>query len=121
MRSGEQTLIFDDAIFCVKLLHTLQFAATVYSRYNYFGHVKIIASLRDTSNLYLQFRDIPLERQKCASPEIIVEREFPSTMLETEFSWIAASIMHEIFNHFGIWRCGYFDVGGGYIIEKLAT
>jgi hypothetical protein len=117
--TGKQIKIFHDCIFCVRLLHTLQFAAMLYSRYNYFGDVRIVASLKNTSNLHLQLGYLR-RNYRCESQNIIVKREFPSAMLETEFSWIAAGIMHEIFNHFGIWRCQYFDDKGNYDTKSLA-
>jgi SH3-like domain-containing protein len=56
----------------------------------------------------------------CESSSIVVQREFPSTMLESDYSFIASGIMHEIFNHFGYWRCRLFDEEGNYIREQFA-
>jgi hypothetical protein len=117
--SGNTTRIFQGAIFCVRLLHTLQFANSLYSRYNYFGDVRIVVRLEETSGLYLQIGRFASSRAECASVMIAVEREFPSSMLGTHFSWIASGIMHEIFNHFEVWRCHYFDDEGNYLVDKL--
>jgi len=112
-------MYFPYSVFCVKLLHTLQFASTVYSRYNYFGDVRIVASIKPSNNLVIpaQFRSLD---QTCKSNSIHVEREFSSTMLESKWSFIASGIMHEIFNHFGFWRCPIFDDRGDYVRSKLA-
>jgi predicted 3-demethylubiquinone-9 3-methyltransferase (glyoxalase superfamily) len=61
--------------FCLNLLHTLQFASMVYSRYNYFGDVRIVVSIRPSDKLMLP---APLRMDEVASESssIVVQREF---------------------------------------------
>lgn len=108
---------FPYGTYCVELLRTLQFASIVYSHYNYFGDVRIVTSIKSSDKLVIKMG--PLDEHFCKSDSILVEREFPSTMLESEYSFIASSIMHEIFNHFELWKCPLFD-GKGNIVDKSA-
>lgn len=121
MDEEHDIVFFLDKIFCVRLLHTLQFASTVFSRYNYFGNVKIVVSLKGSrlrnALLSTESDRIPVRRSVCRNDKILVEREWASNMLETEFSFISAGIMHEIFNHFGKWRCLLFDNNGNYLVD----
>lgn len=110
---------FSYKVFCVKLLHTLQFASMVYLHYNYFGDVRIVASIKPSSKLVLPTK-FHLDEQVCKSNSILVDREFPSTMLESEYSFIASGIMNEIFNHFGFWRCHLFDKNGTTLSKSFA-
>mgnify|MGYP003879812761 CR=1 FL=1 len=117
-------ILFLDRIFCVRLLHTLQFANSVFLRYNYFGNVKIVTSLRGCGvrDAWLSTEpdtQPPEWRSSCSSNSIIVKREYASNMLETDFSFIAANIMNEIFNHFGKWKCPFFDDQGNYLENLL--
>jgi hypothetical protein len=106
--------------FCIKLLHTLKFASIVYSQYNYFGEVKAVVSIKPSKHLILPpgVAD-PLDDATCRSNEIWVDRSLSSTILESDFSPVAASMMHDIFSYFGQWRCPLFDSQGNYIVEKL--
>jgi len=108
--------IFHDPIFCVKLLRTLQFAALLYSKYNYFGDVRVVAAIGPASHLYLK---VGWNNNNCGLERILVEREYPMAALETRFSQVAAGIMDEIYNYFGVWRCPYFDDQGNYDMKKL--
>ena len=116
----DSTRYFPYVTFCIDLLHALQFASTVYSQYNYFGEVKAVVSIKPTDHLVLPpgVAD-PLEDVTCRSGEIWVDRNLSSTILESDFSPVAASIMHDIFSCFGQWRCPLFDSKGHYIVEKL--
>lgn len=117
----EKGSYFLDKTFCVRLLHTLQFANVVFSRYNYLGNVKIVISLNgdevNGSLLSSEHERHPVRWTVCSSKQIRIEREWSSTMLETEFSFIAASIMDEIFNHFSRWKCPLFDDKGNYLAD----
>jgi len=117
-------ILFLDKIFCLRLLHTLQFANSVFLRYNYFGNVKIVTSLRGCGvrDAWLSTEpdtQPPEWRSSCSSNSIIVKREYASNTLETDFSFIAANIMNEIFNHFGKWKCPFFDDQGNYLENLL--
>lgn len=109
---------FPYVVFCVRLLHTLQFASMVYSHYNYFGDVRLVISIKPSDKLLMPTR-FHMDDEVCKSNVILVDREVPSTMLESDHSFVASHIMHEIFNHFGFWRCHLFDEKGSYIREKL--
>ena len=108
------------AQFCLALIHTLQFANEVYSRYNYFGDVKLMVILKQRNAIWLQLLNSSKDLVTSHEDHILVTREFPITVLEDEYSWIAASIMHEIFNHFGVWRCDFFDEKGNYLTNVLS-
>jgi hypothetical protein len=111
---------FAHAEFCVKVLHTLQFASIVYSQYNYFGEVKVVVSIQPTNGLIIKHNlNLGLAETICQSSSILVDRSCPSTTLESDYSVLAASIMHEIFNHFGYWRCPLFDSKDNYLVDKL--
>ena len=117
----DNTWYFPYVEFCMKLLHTLQFASIVYSQYNYFGEVRAVVSIKPSEHLILPQAGVadPLDDANCRSSEIWVDRSFSSTILESDFSSVAASMMHEIFSCFGQWRCPLFDSQGNYIVEKL--
>jgi hypothetical protein len=119
----DNTWYFPYVEFCIKLLHTLQFASIVYSQYNYFGEVKAVVSINPSEHLILPRTGVAdsLDDGTCRSGEIWVDRSFSSTILESDFSPVAASMMHEIFSYFGQWRCPLFDSQGNYIAEKLRS
>lgn len=104
------------------LLQTLQFAAKdIYSRYNYFGNVKVIITINQCNNSYLPSREGSILENAYGEPAIFldnnisVRREVSTISLEQDFSYIAYSIMNEIFNHYGIWRCSLFNERSNYI------
>jgi hypothetical protein len=106
--------------FCERLIETFQFAALVYAKYNYFGDVRIVVYFEPMRKLVLETSD-HLDEPICMSDQIRVEREFPTVMIQSDFSYIAYGIMNEIFNHFGKWRCHLFDENGMYIRERFST
>ncbi len=105
--------------FCARLLHTLQFASMVCSRYNYFGDVRIVASVRSRGNLVIPLSAVRSNEAVSEVERIRVEREVPSGFLESNFSSVSSGIMDEIFNHFGLWRCELFDENHNYIPAKF--
>jgi len=117
----DNTWYFPYVEFCIRLLHTLQFASIVYSQYNYFGEVKAVVAIKPSGHLVLPRSALAdsFDNGVCRSSEIWVDRSLSSTILESDFSPVAASIMHEIFSCFGQWRCPLFDSKGNYVIEKL--
>jgi hypothetical protein len=110
---------FPYVTFCLRLLHTLQFASMVYTRYNYFGDVRIVASVKPSKALVMPTR-FHMDEQTCKTNSILVMREFSTEVLESNYSYIASGMMHEVFNHFGFWKCPLFDDKGDYISEKFA-
>lgn len=115
----DKKMRFLDQIFCIKLLHTLQFASTLYKRYNYFGDVKIVCNLRLLSTgtckdswLLRPHRFSRYIEYRYEGGEISISREFSTSDLETRYEYIASGIMDEIFNCYGLWQCPYFDEEG---------
>lgn len=51
--------------------------------------------------------------------KVSVEREVSSALLESNYSQISASIMNEVFNHFGHWKCHLFDAQGDYLVSEI--
>jgi len=100
----------------IKMMHLFQFASIVYSRYNYFGDVRIVLQVRSSSN-GVTLGGVKESRRY--SGRIRQEREVPSTILGTHFSQITAGMMHQMFNRFGLWRCLLFDNDGQYIPNQL--
>lgn len=109
-------------LLALKLMHTLQFAHVVLTRYNYFGDVRIHVYLQATGGSTLAFPASLYFRRGHATGEDVIEidREVSLLMLESDFSKVAASIMNEIFNHYGLWKCRLFDEEGNYKIEELS-
>ena len=97
-----------------RLMQTLQFTNTVLSHYNYFGDVKIIVTLKTSSRSAIFGQIDANEACKLDSLDARIEREHPIYYVETKYEQIASSIMNEIFNHYGIFRCELFDEEGNY-------
>lgn len=113
--NGKVLLLYH--VFCVKLLHTLQFASTLYQRYNYFGDVKIACNLKWVKDSLLPRLDRSnriFTEYPCQINEINILREFPINMLESKYEYIASGIMDDIFNSYGIWKCPLFDNEGNF-------
>ena len=100
------------------LMHTLQFASMVFSKVNYFGEVMVTARIIATEDLFLDLFPIP-GKYAYRNHTIFVQRQFPSAMLESDFSYIASGMMNEIFNYFGAWSCPLFDRNGKWIPERF--
>ena len=103
-------MLFLSENFCVKLLHTLQFASTLYRKYNYFGDVKITCNLWMVKNSLI-VRTME-EESPCEVNEISISREFPTNIIESKYEQIASGIMDDIFNCYGLWKCPFFDGEG---------
>lgn len=122
-------------VLAVKLMHVLQFAEDIFSRYNYFGDAEILVKLQSSNHVwglnypkldvgYKLFYPTKIEPDEGPSPNVdmrtlSVERNFPSSYLKPNFSKIASSIMDEIYNCFKIRKCPLFDKDGQYIEEEL--
>ena len=118
----EDTCLLQYPILGVRIMHVLQFAQSVLSRYNYFGEVKILVNLKSLDKnlgVYLSSNFYSSGLQSMNGNKIKIEREYPLDHLKTNFSNITASIMNEIFNHFGIWNCFLFDNDGQYVKENF--
>jgi hypothetical protein len=120
-RKEKGTVVYlDYKLFALKLLHTLQFADMVYSRYNYFGDIRVVASIVAAKPLALP-SESPFEERFISSNRLEVTREFSSTMLASDFSYVASGMMNELYNCFGLWRCPLFDDNGNYVKERFAA
>ncbi|MDW7733675.1 MAG: ATP-binding protein [Methanolobus sp.] len=106
---------FWDIAFGANLLQTIKLGYFLYNKYNYYGKVKIIATVSNCRDSMLD-RRIGFSRNKCESDEIYVEREWNSWSLEQDSFNIGKSIMDEIYNYFGLWECGDFSVDGENIV-----
>lgn len=113
-KDDRDKLVFVYNLFCLKLLHTLQFASALYQKYNYFGDVKILCDLKWLRDSYLiDFqRNRALDGYPCQINELTISREFPTTMVESKYEYITSGIMDEIFNCYGLWKCPLFDDEG---------
>ena len=116
-----EKMVFLYHIFCLKLLHSLQFASTLYQKYNYFGDVKIVCNLKWLKNSYLLDlrRNRGLEEYPCQENELTISRVFPINVVESKYEYITSGIMDEIFNCYGLWKCPLFDDEGKLIESKL--
>jgi hypothetical protein len=111
----EDKMLFLYHVFCFKLLHTLQFASSLYQRYNYFGDAKIICRLQWVKDSWLprfdRFRGVR-ETYPCQTNVISISREFPTTVIESEYEYVTSGIMDEIFNCYRLWKCPLFSDEG---------
>jgi hypothetical protein len=110
----QEKMLFLYHIFCVKLLHTLQFASILYQRYNYFGDVRIKCDLRWVKDSWLPKtgRFSILNMSPCQTNIIDISREFPISLVESKYEYVTSGIMNEIFNNYGLWKCPLFDDEG---------
>ena len=112
----EEKMIFLDNDFCLKLLHTLQFASILYQKCNYFGDVKITCNLRELKDSWIlqPHRFHRYIEHPCQVNEIDISREFPTNVVESRYEYITSGIMNEIFNSYGLWKCPLFDEKGSF-------
>ncbi len=96
-----------------RLLQVLEFSYGVLSDHNYYGDVKIVMSARCLSGVVLP------EKYYVSSAldklDAKIEREFSLSYVGEKYEQIAASVMDELFNHFGILKCNLFDEQGNYL------
>lgn len=98
-----------------KLMQILQFTNIILSDYNYFGDVKIIVTLTSSSKSAIPDREGNLYGiQSLNNLNSVIEREHSMYYVETKYEQITSSIMNEIFNHYGGFRCPLFDENGNY-------
>lgn len=98
-----------------KLMQTLQFSYILLSDHNYFGDVKIVTKARSSSPNILPSQDGSIsESSGVNNLNAMIEREYSSYYVETNYEQITSSIMNEIFNHYGRFRCPLFDENGNY-------
>ena len=99
----------------IKLMQILRFTNIVLSDYNYFGDVKIIVTLTSSSKSVIPDREGNLYGiQSLDNLNSVIEREHSMYYIETKYEHITSSIMNEIFNHYGGFRCPLFDEEGNY-------
>ena len=110
----DDTIPFEYKHMTKRLMQTLQFTNTALSHYNYFGDVKIIVTLETSSRSEIFGQKYARERYTSDSLDVTIEREHPMHYIETKYEQIASSIMNEIFNHYGVFRCELFDEAGNY-------
>ena len=116
----QEKVFFSALDFCIKLLHTLQFASALYQRYNFCGDVKITCDLRWVKSSWLpSFRRGMhafgiSEEYPCQVNIINISREFSTNMLESKYDHIASGIMDDVFNSYGLWKCPFFDDEGNF-------
>lgn len=98
-----------------KLMDILQFTNIVLSDYNYFGDVKIIVRLTSSSKSTIPNGEGNYDGiQSLDNLNSVIEREHSMYYVETKYEQITSSIMNEIFNHYGVFRCPSFDEQGNY-------
>lgn len=94
------------------------------SRYNYFGDVRIRIRLRSSSER------VRIKHGSGFPPEkppgrfkpnagMQVDRELSAEYLKSNPERITASVMNEVFNSFGGWRCPLFGEDGEMKTEEL--
>jgi len=112
----EDKLLFFPSVFCKKLMNTLQFATTIYQRYNYFGDVRIACNLVgiDDSMLALPIQLWRHYLSPSQVAEINITREFSTSVVESKYEPITSGIMDEVFNSYGLWKCPFFDEEGNF-------
>jgi len=111
----DTTIIFSYQHMALKLMQILQFTNIVLSDYNYFGDVKIIVTLTSSSKSIIPDQEGNLFGiQSLDNLNAIIEREHSTDYIETKYEQITSSIMNEIFNHYGGFRCPLFDEEGNY-------
>lgn len=111
-KDARNQMVFIYERFCLKLLHTLQFASALFQKYNYFGNVKIVCALHWLRGSYLLHHNRAVEECPCQINELTISREFPTTVVESQYEYMASGIMDEIFNCYGLWKCPLFDDEG---------
>jgi len=120
----EGGIVLHENLLAVRILHTLKFAVLPLSRYNYFGDVRIRIRLRSNSERVRIGQgsvfppEKPLGKFK-KNVDIQVNRELSIEYLKSNPERITASIMNEVFNNFGVWRCPLFDEDGRMKTEAL--
>ena len=98
----------------VHIMHTLQAASQIMSHYNYLGEMKIVTKNICPPNTQLLFGD-GCGKRIPQNLTIQIERVLPLQHIKTNYQEIAADIMHEVVNHFGVERCDLFDKDGKWI------
>jgi len=113
--SYQEKMLFLYHIFCVKLLYTLQFASTLYQRYNYYGDVNVTCNLLGTKNSWLPSFGIFSELRGSSPSQvdsINISREYSTNVVQSKYECITSGIMDDIFNSYGLWKCPLFDDEG---------
>lgn len=96
------------------IMQNLQFTNFVLSNYNYFGDVKIIVTVKNSSPSVIPDQGGYYGTRMLDNVNAMIEREHSLGYIETAYEQITSSIMNEIFNYFGGLRCPSFDEYGNY-------
>ena len=107
-------IYFNDKDLAIRLMELVEFASIIMRKHNYSGELKITVSLSGPSNTALPH--INRERELNDRLKLKIEREFPLEHIEQHLEKVAASIMHEVVNCYGIVRCRYYDDNDKWII-----
>lgn len=115
------TVFIQYPILALRIMHVLQFAEDVLSRYNYFGDVEILVKLSSAKRTWsIKWGDWSSDYATFESDKtLMIERDYPVMYLKTNYSKITSSIMDEIYNCFEIWKCPLFDKNGQYITKNF--
>ncbi|AJM91721.1 AlbA family DNA-binding domain-containing protein [Nitrosopumilus piranensis] len=98
-----------------KIMQTLIFSHTLLSNHNYFGDVMIVVTTKCLSQSVLPNKNGYLsDYPHLDTLNAIIEREHSMPYVETKYEEITSSMMNEIFNHYGEFRCPLFDEQGNY-------
>ena len=96
-----------DKELAVRIVETLEFAHIIMLHYNYFGEMKIIVTLNGPRGTEIS------ELAGTKPPKdllcVKIRRECPLEYLGENYEKVAASIMHEVVNYYGMPRCPHFD------------
>ena len=122
---NENMVYLQYPILGLRIMHVLQFAQATLSRYNYFGDVRIRVILRSSLNdigiNHPESRLWSRPREFQVRDSVIqVDREFSTEYVKSHYSQVTASIMDEIFNHCGAWKCFLFDEDGNYKMNEFS-
>ncbi len=110
-----------DSLLAIRIMHVLQFAYVILSKHNYFDEVEIFICLKNTSRkLCIESpRRLFGSTFKSENNHIAIKRQYNVEQLQSDFSKITSSIMDEVFNNCGLWKCHYFDDDGNYSKMEL--
>ena len=91
----------------IRLMELLEFACIILRRHNYYGELKIVMTLIGPTNTVIP--GVNYERTYENKLNVNIVRECPLEYIEQHREDVAASIMHEVVNYYGVVRCSLFD------------
>ena len=87
----------------IRLMESLEFACKIMNHHNYSGELKIVVTLIGPQNTVLPH--VNSGRNHPNKLKVKIEREFPLEHIEQHYEQVAACIMHEVANYYGVVRC----------------